>query len=92
MNCGSWVPLRQPSWPPSSAVWLLEFAIASWPKSSPFDARAARSWALWVISSQLLRSGGFGQRQQDMRYVEFIVGGRTLLAGEELLQLVRASH
>ena len=39
---------------------------------------------------QLLRGGGLRQRQQNVRHVEFIVGGRGLLAREKLLELMRA--
>jgi len=39
---------------------------------------------------ELLRGGGLRQGQQDVRDVEFIVGGGALLAREILFQLVRA--
>src|SRR6202789_3082214 len=49
--------------------------MASWAKSSPLDARAAKSWALCVISSSCCGVAA---------------AGSALLAREKLIELVRA--
>jgi hypothetical protein len=45
-----------------------------------------------VISVELLRRGGFRQRQKNVRDIEFVVGGGALLAREKLLEFMRASR
>ena len=89
MNSGSWLPLRQPSAPPSRAVWLLELAIASWAKFSPLRARSAMSCALLRDLLDLLGRCGRRQRYQDMRNVELFVRRRAVLALQILLDLAR---
>ena len=46
-NVGSSLPLRQPSAPPSKAVWLLEYATASLAKSWPALAFGTPRWRAW---------------------------------------------
>ena len=80
--------MRQPNWPPSSAVWPFELAIASCPKSSPLRARG-QSGGLFRDFVDLLRRGRRRQRQQDVRNIELVVCGGVLLAGEILVELAR---
>ena len=63
--------------------------MASWPKSSPLEARARQILRLVGDLLQLLRRGGRRQRQQNVRYVEFVVGGGGLLARQKLLEFMR---
>ena len=89
MNSGSWEPLRQPSWPPSSAVWLFELAIASWPKSSPLAARAAISFAFLVMSSSCCGVAACGSDSRMCETLNSSLAAADCLAREKLLELVR---